>query len=563
MGTERPASALERANGNNSDFDFNESPQHDHELYQENHPDYYQEHYQPTIDRTYEEPIQGPITTSIENPISNPHDIPLPASSPTKSTDTQSINKASANFAVNDKDLRELLMVATDNRLDKAVRDALKRAARERIEVLKKLENERKVNETQQEENNQSVPPWAKSMYDLLQQTHERLEALNIKSPEGSRVGSPSPLPNNEGINLQSIHHHTFSMDDIPKAAFTSQPMVKNNPVPLIPQVDYEPHQAPYQDPYPMIPPSHYSPSKKSESTVLALPQSTPLGESSNEEEPALPAASPPGQENEDTHDNEHEHLIIHEHPAHDGQPGATHIIHEYVPSPPQPVAPTSTPAFEYKENENPMGIVADELKSNISQTQASVSPYKVPLPQSEIAESPSHHSLNNSLNRGMMSPPIHHERPISQSVDQPALTPYANHPWENIKERLNAWSDIWSSKISPNELDVAKESTHVGKYVSMIACDTFCTQVYKRWVRTLGGRYPPVQIDKIYLPPSFSDVLNMSVASDINADTASTFRSFWHDLGFTGTPKYLLALALYRTDKYHFQILKFDLEQG
>lgn len=39
--------------------------------------------------------------------------------------------------------------------------------------------------------------------------------------------------------------------------------------------------------------------------------------------------------------------------------------------------------------------------------------------------------------------------------------------------------------------------------------------------------------------------------------------QSFWHELGFTGVPKQLLTLALYRTDRYHFQVLKFDLENG
>ncbi|TIC27500.1 hypothetical protein E3Q11_02333 [Wallemia mellicola] len=520
MGTERPASAIERAK------DLDDVP--------------------PSFD-----------------------DIPVIPSSPSKST-----QMLTRNFTINDKDLRQLLTAATDQRQDKTVRDALKRAARERIEVIKQLEEDRQMEERKATE--QEIPPWAQSMYELLHQTHEKLETLNIKSPEGSRVGSPSPMPQQGGIPLESIHARTFSADNF--AGPTSQPMQHSNQPMVLPVGEYEPYSAPYQDPYPVIPPSHYTETQKAASTV-ALPAAAPVD--SPPTEPALPASSPPGEEHHEHHHHVHEvgdhaatpkpvehvdHVYIHkDDPGH-----TTHVIHEYVPSPPMPVAPQTTPAMDY----------GDE---NIT-IEGSVTPHKVPQPESSIAHDSVYHHIHHThahdhgINDYIVPEQEHHHHEHDHShhhhghdhVHQhhhhdtaPSVAPFANHPWENIRDRLNAWADLWSAHAPPTQLEVARESTHLTKYVSMIACDIFCTQVYKRWVRTIGARYPPVSIDKLFLPPSFSEVLNNAVANDPYANTCPTFRSFWNELGFEGAPKQLLTIALYRTDKYHFQILKFDLEAG
>ncbi|TIA89883.1 hypothetical protein E3P99_01854 [Wallemia hederae] len=516
-----------------------------------------------------------------DEPQPNLEDIPLIPSSPSKST-----AQLQRNFTINDKDLRELLSAATDHRQDKAVRDALKRAARERIDAINQLEKERQQEAAKAQA--EEIPPWAVSIYELLHQTHDKLETLNIRSPEASRVGSPSPAP--QAVPIETIHSRTFSAEQIPHTTAanpTSHPMQHSSQPMALPVGEYEPYSAPYQEPYPMVPPSHYSETKKAASTV-ALPPAAPVDRPPTE--PALPAASPPGEEYVEHHIHHHhepaeaatpkpahvDHVYIHQQ---DEQHPQTHIVHEYIPSPPMPVAPQTTPAMEYRED-------------GATTIDGSVSPNRMPVPDSTVGDAVHHihhlhhehmghdhlhahanlhdHDHDHSHGHGHVHvhdhahedhSHLHHHHQHHEAASSTA--PYANHPWENIRDRLNAWADLWNAHASPNQLELAKESTHLTRYVSMIACDIFCTQVYKRWVRTIGARYPPVPIDKLFLPPSFAEVLNSAVSSDMYANTAPTFRSFWHELGFPGAPKQLLTLALYRTDRYHFQVLKFDLEGG
>ncbi|TIB37424.1 hypothetical protein E3P86_02153 [Wallemia ichthyophaga] len=586
MGTERPESALERAKDLDDDDD-------DHVDYTGHHHD---QHHNQTIDNH----------TDTQKPHSD--DIPLIPSSPSTST-----NKLQRNFTINDNDLKQLLSAATDQRQDKTVRDALKRAARERIDVISQIEHQRQQEAAKAEEEN--IPPWALSIYELLHQTHHKLETLNIRSPEASRVGSPvavaaaatapapvaspapsqspSPSPNPAPLSMEAIHAQShpqsFPGEYIPHSTppiLTSHPMQHSNHPIILPVGEYEPHSAPYPEPYPIMSPSSHTKSKKAPSTV-ALPPSAPVERPPTE--PALPAASPPGDNHNENPQYAPESRPLHnqfeyiQHPTNYEIPDAptpkpSHAqtpIREFVlePSPPMPVAPQTTPALDYSSYKEESSLAMDE----------SVTPNKVPIPDSSVAESVHHihhlpqadgHFDSGTLEHVLEHSHAHdhdHEHVHSHSHTPTHLHTHphapthipANHPWENISDRLAAWADLWSAHATPNQLELAKESTHLTRYVSMIACDIFCTQVYKRWVRTISARYPPVQIDKLFLPPSFTEVLNSAVGGDAYAHTAPTFRSFWNDLGFTGTPKQLLTLALYRTDRYHFQVLRFDLEAG
>ncbi|KAG8823452.1 hypothetical protein FRC18_010727 [Serendipita sp. 400] len=128
--------------------------------------------------------------------------------------------------------------------------------------------------------------------------------------------------------------------------------------------------------------------------------------------------------------------------------------------------------------------------------------------------------------------------------------------PWLKINQRLLNWAVIWPF----SELENSLKSCERGEQVDEVALTIWAAQIYKRYVRAQMTSYPPVPVDKMFVPPNIADAINNAAYNGRHEEVSVMLRELWAPFGFKGHPKLILALTKHRREENHWVVHRFSL---
>ncbi|KAG8826733.1 hypothetical protein FRC17_008128 [Serendipita sp. 399] len=131
--------------------------------------------------------------------------------------------------------------------------------------------------------------------------------------------------------------------------------------------------------------------------------------------------------------------------------------------------------------------------------------------------------------------------------------------PWLNVNQRLLNWAVIWPF----SELENSLKSCERGEQVDEVALTIWAAQIYKRYVRAQMTSYPPVPVDKMFVPPNIADAINNAAYNGRHEEVSVMLRELWAPFGFKGHPKLILALAKHRREENHWVVHRFSLAEA
>ena len=102
---------------------------------------------------------------------------------------------------------------------------------------------------------------------------------------------------------------------------------------------------------------------------------------------------------------------------------------------------------------------------------------------------------------------------------------------------------------------------------VSSFALTIWTTVTYKRWLRNKICADPSSPVDKLFVPPSFGDLLNKACFHRNYKDAAEILIGLWAPFGLGGTsgsaPRVIVALARHRNDDDAWACHRFDVGES
>ncbi|KAG9049100.1 hypothetical protein FS842_000247, partial [Serendipita sp. 407] len=101
--------------------------------------------------------------------------------------------------------------------------------------------------------------------------------------------------------------------------------------------------------------------------------------------------------------------------------------------------------------------------------------------------------------------------------------------PWLKINQRLLNWAVIWPF----SELENSLKSCERGEQVDEVALTIWAAQIYKRYVRAQMTSYPPVPVDKMFVPPNIADAINNAAYNGRHEEVSVMLRELWAPFGF------------------------------
>jgi hypothetical protein len=123
--------------------------------------------------------------------------------------------------------------------------------------------------------------------------------------------------------------------------------------------------------------------------------------------------------------------------------------------------------------------------------------------------------------------------------------------PWQKVQQRLLSWAVTWPMST----VDAALNSTTRSHQVDEVALSIWCTQTYKRYVRSKLTDNPQEVVDRLFVPPNVADAVNAAVFAGRHGEVASLLRELWGPFGLEGMPRLIIVLSKHRTENDHWTV--------
>ncbi|CAE6481565.1 unnamed protein product [Rhizoctonia solani] len=404
-----------------------------------------------------------------------------------------------------DEDLCILLHAAEDPNQHEVIRKAVRKAAKMRIKRLG-IEEEKRRHEPLSiaaPPDSSVAPPWARPLFDMLQDAHTRLESLEggrnrIEAPP-SHMGSHRP-GSDAGFDLNVgrtpvTAHGNIDASTVPSGTHVGESVLGGK-------------TADYQNNMDDDLPDHMREHLQDPGTIRQALR-------------------------EFLHPDEHERSV---------GPGTAMD---------RSVFGRGESVYGQEQDQSIAGgegDVEEELyKLRVKQPLArSVSP------NGEIPDIPGE-DRNDEPPQSAVSAPPDRDRAV-QSYQPPPV-------WQRVHQRLLNWAMVWPL----TELDKALASTERGHQVEEIALSVWCTQVYKRYVRARmsEGGGDASKVDRMYVPPNMADAISTAVYNGRHGDACQMLKDLWTPFGLDGMPRLIIVLARHRRDEHHWVTHRFSLPDG